>query len=129
MAEAFLRSMAPETHEAFSAGLEPGEINPLTREVMAEVSLDLAGQSSKSVSQYMGRMHFGYMITVCDQAEKQCPSTFPGVGSRLHWSFEDPAAFVGTPEERLESFRQARDDIRARIEAWLLETRPKGSGA
>jgi arsenate reductase len=63
-------------------------------------------------------MHFGYLITVCENAEEQCP-IFPGVGQRMYWPFEDPLAFEGTEEEKLAKFRQVRDQIDQRIRNWL----------
>jgi arsenate reductase len=119
MAEAFLRQMAGDRFEAFSAGLEPVEIHPLTRQVMAEVGLDLRGQYAKSVTKYMGKLHFGYLITVCANADKHCPTTFPGVGQRVHWDIDDPAAFQGSEPERLQEFRRARDGVKTRIEEWV----------
>jgi arsenate reductase len=118
MAEAFLRKHGGERFEAYSAGLEPKGINPYTRRVLAEVGVDMAGQSSKDLSAYLGRQHFGYLITVCSNAEARCP-IFPGVGARLHWPFEDPAAVEGTDEEKLVAFRRVRDAIETRIIAWL----------
>jgi arsenate reductase len=61
------------------------------------------------------------LITVCDDAEKNCPATWPGVNSRFHWSFEDPAKFEGSPEEKLGKFREVRDLIQAKIRSWLVE--------
>jgi arsenate reductase len=121
MAEAFLRKYGGDHFEAYSAGLEPKEIHPITRLVLAEVGIDMAGQYAKDLSQFMFRMHFGYLITVCDRAEQNCP-VFPGMGVRLHWSFEDPAAATGTDEERLAVFRQVRDQIESRVITWLAET-------
>ena len=121
MAEAFLRRQAGDQFEAFSAGLEPKPIHPATIQVMQEIGFDMEGHHAKPLSDYMGQVHFGYMITVCDDADEKCPSTFPGMGKRLHWSFEDPAAFVGSEEETLQKFRQIRDQIRQRIEEWLQE--------
>jgi arsenate reductase len=118
MAEAFLRKYAGERFEAHSAGLEPGQINPYTLRVMAEVGLDMAGQRSKSLAEYLGKVHFAYLITVCDQAEQQCP-VFPGLGARRHWSFEDPSAAAGSEEQILAKFRQVRDEIKASLLAWL----------
>ncbi len=66
-------------------------------------------------------MHFAHVITLCDQAEKSCPAIFPGTGQRLHWSFEDSAAFVGSDEEKLSKFRELRDRIERRIKEWLVE--------
>ena len=127
MAESFLRSHAPETYEPYSAGLEPTDINPLTRQVMAEVGHDLSGQWSKSIREYMGKQHFGYLITVCDQAEERCPTTFPGIADRLHWSFEDPAAFSGSEEERLSKFREIRDLTSAQVRDWIAQTSGKAA--
>ncbi|MBD3366688.1 MAG: arsenate reductase ArsC [Candidatus Eisenbacteria bacterium] len=121
MAEAFLRRHGGDRFEAASAGFEPSEINPMTRQVMEEVGYDLAGQRSKSLDEYLGRKHFGYLVTVCGEAEKRCPKAFPGVGRRVHWPFDDPAAHEGAEEERLEKFRQVRDRIEARVKAWIEE--------
>ncbi|MGB8214029.1 MAG: arsenate reductase ArsC [Anaerolineales bacterium] len=119
MAEAFLRKHASDRFEAFSAGLEPKEINPLTIQVMQEAGIDISGQRSKGIGEYLGKVLFQYLITVCDDAEKNCPTIWPGVNQRLHWSFEDPARFQGTPEQKLAKFRQVRDQIEQRITAWL----------
>jgi arsenate reductase len=121
MAEAFLREYGGDRFEAYSAGLEPDVINPYVYRVMEEVGLNLSGQRSKSISEYMGKVHFGYLITVCANAEEKCPAVFPGMGQRLHWPFDDPAAFEGTDEEKLAKFRKARDQIEQRIKDWLAE--------
>jgi arsenate reductase len=88
---------------------------------MQEVGISLSSQHSKHIKEYMGKVHFGYLITMCDEAEKSCPTTFPGIGQRLHWSFEDPSAFVGSDNEKLAKFREVRDQIDQRIKAWLAE--------
>jgi len=121
MSEAFLRRRAGDRFEVHSAGLEPKTINPFTVRVMEEVGYDLGGQYAKDVTEYLGKVHFGYLITVCAHAEEHCPKTFLGVSERLHWPIPDPAAFEGSEEETLEKFRQARDEIAAQIDAWLME--------
>lgn len=121
MAEVFLRYYAGDRFEAHSAGLEPKPINPLTLAVMEEIGFDLSEQRSKGVEVYLGKTHFEYLITVCDDADKNCPTVWPGVNQRLHWSFEDPAQFVGTEEQKLAKFRQIRDAIRERVKAWLTQ--------
>jgi arsenate reductase len=119
MAEAFLRNYAGDKYEAYSAGVESREINPLTRKVMDEIGIDLSGQRSKALQEYMGKVHFGYLITVCSEADEQCPSSFPGMGQRLRWSFEDPAGLVGTEAEKLQKFRDIRDQIREKVQSWV----------
>ncbi len=120
MAEAFLRKLAGDRFEVFSAGLEPQGVHPLATTVMKEIGFDLSGQQSKDVAEFLGRTHFGYVITVCAQAESRCP-IFPGASIRLHWPFDDPAAIQGTEEQKLTKFREIRDQIRTRIESWLRE--------
>jgi arsenate reductase (thioredoxin) len=114
MAEGFLRKYAGDRFEVFSAGLEPGFINPLTIQVMEEQGVNMSGHYSKGLDQFLGKVHFAYLITVCSRAEEKCP-IFPGMGQRLHWPFEDPAAYKGSPEERLAIFRQVRDKIEEKV--------------
>jgi len=118
MAEAFLRRYAGDQFDVYSAGLEPKRINPYIRHVMDEAGIDISQQRSKDVMEYLGRIHFGYVITVCDSAEQNCP-IFPFGTIRLHWSFEDPAHFEGPDEEKLDKFREVRDQTEARIRSWL----------
>jgi arsenate reductase len=122
MAEAFLRKYGGDQFDAYSAGTDPKDISLYVKRVMQEVGISLNNQYSKHVKEYMGKVHFGYLITMCDEAEKNCPTAFPGIGQRLHWSFEDPSAFVGSEDERLARFRNLRDQIEQRIRAWLRET-------
>jgi len=121
MAEAFLRRRAGDLFEVHSAGLEPKGINPFTVRVMQQIGYDLSEQRAKDVIEYLGKVHFGYLITVCAHAEEHCPKTFLGVSERIHWPVDDPAAFIGSEAETLQRFREARDEIAARIEAWLAE--------
>jgi arsenate reductase (thioredoxin) len=121
IAEALLRRYAGDKYDVYSAGLEPKGINPLTKQVMQEIGISLEGHNSKHVSEYMGKLHFGYLITVCSDAEEKCPATFPDISQRLHWSFEDPAAFKGSDNEKLQKFREIREQIDRRIINWLAE--------
>ena len=126
MAEAFVRTYGGDRYEPFSAGLEPRGVNPLTVRVMQERGIDITSQRSKGLAEYLGRQHFGVLVTVCDRAEQECP-IFPGVAARLHWSFADPAAAQGNEEQRLVRFREVRDQIEARVREWLRERSPDAS--
>jgi arsenate reductase len=119
MAEAFLRKLGGSRYEVFSAGLEPKGLDPLTVQVMAEIGYDLSGHRSKNLDEFLGKRHFHFIITVCDDADKNCPRIWPGVHERLHWSFEDPAAFAGSVAEKLAKFRKVRDQIQERIRDWI----------
>jgi arsenate reductase len=102
MAEAFLNKICRDYFEAHSAGLEPGQLNPLAVRVMREVGIDISGKKTHAVFDvFKSGQFFPYVITVCDESEvAQCP-IFPGVTTRLHWSFPDPSRLTGTYEQRL----------------------------
>jgi len=119
MAEAFLRSYAGDKFEAYSAGLEPTGINPFTKRVMDEIGIDICGQKSKSLVEYAGKLHFGYLITVCSSADKNCPTAFVGFGHREHWDIEDPSALTGPDEQKLQKCREIRDQIKSRVSDWV----------
>lgn len=122
MAEAFLRAYAGDHFEVHSAGLEPkGFILPDVLAVMKERGLHMAGQSSKSVQEYLGKKIFAHTITVCGDAEDNCPAIFLNMGKHEHWPFEDPAKFQGGDSERLEAVRVVRDQMDQRIIQWLQE--------
>ena len=118
MAEGLLRARGGDAFEAHSAGVEATEVRPLAVVAMAELGIDISGQTSKRMDTYAGQA-FDTVVTVCDEAREACP-VFPGAGRTLHWSFDDPSAATGSDEARLAVYRRVRDEINARIEAELL---------
>jgi arsenate reductase len=121
MGEALLTQYAGDRYEVHSAGLAPkAAINPYTVRVMQEIGIDLADKRCTDVSEYLGRVNFGYLFTVCARTEEDCPSSFLNFGGeRIDWDFEDPVRFVGNEEATLAKFREVRDQIDQRIRAWL----------
>jgi arsenate reductase (thioredoxin) len=119
MAEAFLRKYAGDIFEVHSAELEPKGMHPITIRVMNEVGINLPNQRSKGIEFYFGKALFQYLITVCDDADKNCPTMWPVAYTRMHWSFEDPAKFEGTEKEKLAKFREVRDLIEDKIRGWV----------
>ncbi len=117
MAEAFLSQIGNDRFEVHSAGLDPSSINPFTIQVLNEVGIDWSKARAKGLTEYLGKVHFGYLITVCSRAEERCP-IFPGMGQRLHWPFDDPAAAEGSDEEKLAVFRRVRDEIKVQVNTW-----------
>jgi arsenate reductase len=126
MAEAWMNRFCGDLFEVQSAGLEPGQIHPMTIEVMKEVGIDLLHKGTQSVFDVIKKGQlFAYVVTVCDESSAAACPIFPGVTKRLHWSLPDPAAATGTSEDRLEAFRAVRDEIRTRVEALCQEIRAK----
>ena len=113
MAEGWGRHLHPERYEFFSAGIEKHGLNPLAVRVMAEAGVDISGHRSKLLSE-LEPTTFDYVITVCDQANEQCPF-FPGKAVKLHREFPDPprlAKGAASEEEALGHYRTVRDAIR-----------------
>ncbi len=122
MAETWLNQICGDFFEAHSAGLEPGQLNPLVVKVMKESDIDISFKTTQSVFDLIKKgVLFSHVITVCDEASaEQCP-IFPGATTRLHWSFPDPCQVSGTEEEKLRKIREIRDSIKNRIEGWCQE--------
>jgi arsenate reductase len=117
MAEGLLRHDGGDGFDVVSAGTHPTGLRPEAVAAMREVGIDCSDQWSKPVDTFVGR-EFDYVITVCDSARESCP-VFPAKTQRIHWSIEDPAAVEGGDLARLAAFRQARDDLRSRIQRWI----------
>ena len=117
MAEGLLRHLANDRFEVASAGVSPAQVRPEAIAVMGEMGVDISQHHSKSVDQFAGQK-FDYVITVCDNANEQCP-IFPGNTKRIHWSFDDPAAAPGDEQSRLAVFRRVRDEILHRLRLFV----------
>jgi len=122
MAEGLLNTLGSGQWEAQSGGIISAYIHPLAIQVMQEIGIDISKKTSKSMDQFINQ-RFDYVITLCDDAAKFC-TNFGFRGKKLHWPFEDPAAAIGTTEERLAIFRRIRDGIKRKIEVFL---RPESS--
>jgi arsenate reductase len=120
MAEALLRKHAGDRFDVYSAGLQPTQVHPYAMKVMAEIGIDMASQRAKGVGEFLGKMNPAYVIIVCEKARQRCPTAFPATGATMiAWPIDDPAEAEGTEEDRLRKFREARDQIAARIRDWL----------
>src|SRR5438874_13790459 len=124
MAAAWLNDICGDYFEAESAGLEPGQLNPLAVQVMDEEGIDISNNKTQAVFDvFKSGELFAYVITVCDESEAAGCPIFPGVTTRLHWSFPDPSKFSGSPEEKLEQTRQVRDKIDDQIRRFCADHR------
>jgi arsenate reductase len=122
MAAALLNKTCGEYFVGHSAGLEPGKVNPLAVEVLEELGIDISkNQTQRVLDVWTSGQMFQFVITVCSEAEAEGCPIFPGVTTRLHWSFDDPAKFTGTHEERVERTRYVRKQIQARIDSFCAE--------
>ena len=117
MAEGLLRHLAGDRFEVASAGVSPTQVRSEAITAMREIGIDISRHHSKSVDGFTGQ-NFDYVITVCDNANEQCP-VFPANTKRIHWSFEDPAAVDADEQTRLTVFRRVRDEILHRLRLFI----------
>ena len=118
MAEALVNHLRRDEYRAFSAGVAPHGVDPRAVKAMAEIGLDISGNRSKDISEFLDQ-EFTFLITVCDNAREQCPF-FPGAARRVHAGFPDPpylARQARSEEEAMGHYRRVRDEIKAFVEA------------
>jgi arsenate reductase len=119
MAEGLVNHNLAGKMQAFSAGTDPSAVHPMAVAVMKELGIDISHYRSKSIDEFAGEK-FDYVITLCSQANEACPVFFGGI-QRLHMGFEDPAAVVGSEDQKLAAFRRVRDQIRDEVVAFLAK--------
>lgn len=122
MAEAFLNSYGSESFQAESAGLEPGNLNPMVVQVMREIGFDISQNETNSVFDFFKQERkYNFVITVCDGSNSERCPIFPGRVQRIHWSFADPSSFKGSDADKLEKTRKVRDQIKKQILEFIEE--------
>jgi len=117
MAEGWCRSLCNEWIDVKSAGVNPSCVDPVAVEVMGEAGIDISHHRSKLLSDILRSEEFDVVVTVCPNADKQCP-TFPSTTKLLHVPFPDPQSLVAEgscEEDKLAVYRRVRDEIRGVI--------------
>lgn len=122
MAEAFLNELGKGNFVAESAGIEKGKLNPLVVKAMAEIGIDISQNKTSDVFNFLEQgKTYDAVITVCDAASaEKCP-VFPGKAKKIAWSFEDPSAFKGSEDEKMDKVRAVRDCIKQQVQTFIKE--------
>jgi arsenate reductase len=118
MAEGWTNHLKSDTLAAYSAGVETHGINPRAVKVMAEAGIDISANASKLVTDLPANMEFDYVVTVCGNANENCPY-FPAKTRVVHVGFDDPPSLTRdmTNEDAvLAVYRRVRDEIKAFVE-------------
>ncbi len=120
MAHGFLQSF-DNNISVCSAGTEPAkEVSQKAVQVMREAGVDISKHYPKLVDQYLNE-EWDYVITVCDNANENCPTFLGKVRTRIHIGFDDPSHATGSPEFIMDEFRRVRDEIREKFSRFYLE--------
>lgn len=118
MAEALLNTLGKGRFHAYSAGSHPGgQVNPFAIEKVQVLSYPIESLRSKSWDEFASpdAPQMDFIITVCDNAAGEVCPVWPGQPISAHWGFEDPAAAVGTDDEKRRIFEKVFRQISARI--------------
>lgn len=110
IAHGYLQLFAGDKAKIYSAGIETHGVNPRAIEIMKRDGIDISGHTSNNINEYLD-IDFDYVITVCDNAQENCPY-FPTQAVKLHYNFPDPAKATGTEDEIMEKFHDVREMIR-----------------
>ncbi|TXK73197.1 arsenate reductase (thioredoxin) [Paenibacillus sp. N3.4] len=120
IADGFLKALGSDSYEVKSAGLAAHGLNPRAVATMKEAGLDISNHTSDVIDpEILSRADF--IITLCGDANDNCPVVRNDKAERWHWGFDDPAKATGTEEEITAKFREVRDSIQRRIEQFLRE--------
>jgi arsenate reductase (thioredoxin) len=120
IADGFMNALGGDLYEVKSAGLEAHGLNPRAVQVMKEAGVDISNNTSNVIDpETLNRAT--YVITLCGHADEHCPVISNPNVIKWHWGFEDPAKATGTEEEIMTQFRNVRDAIKARVEAFLKD--------
>jgi arsenate reductase (thioredoxin) len=112
MAAAFFNKLAdPSKARALSAGTNPGDrVHPEVVAVMREEGIDLSGARPQKLTSELASEAQLLITMGCGD---ECPFV-PGV-RRDDWPLDDPKS------QPIEHVRAIRDDIRARVEALIVQ--------
>ncbi len=110
IAHGYMEQFTKGKANIYSAGLETHGVNPRAIATMKADGIDISHHTSNNLKEYL-QIPFDYIITVCDNANENCPY-FPGKAERYHHNFTDPAKATGTDEEIMNQFAQVRDEIK-----------------
>lgn len=119
MAEGLFRHCYGEKCNVYSAGSDPQEVHPISVQVMAEIGIDISKHKSKSLKEFKGQ-EMDYVVTVCGDSRSACPF-FAGGKKYIHQSFDDPSAFEGTEEEKMQRFKTVRDELKEWLEQFYRD--------
>jgi arsenate reductase len=111
-----LPSIGGGKFHGYSAGSHPaGQVNPFALELLRHQHIPIEGLRSKSWDEFAkpDAPHMHFVFTVCDNAAAEVCPIWPGHPMSAHWGVPDPAAVIGSDDDKRRAFR----------EAWLVLSR------
>src|SRR5436190_18915128 len=118
MAESLLQQMFPHALYVKSAGVRKGELDPFAVAVMAELGQDISGHKPmtfEELDDWEG-LNFDLIITLSPEAHHKALELTRTLAAEVeYWPTADPSAIEGTREQRLDAYREVRDQLVQKI--------------
>jgi protein-tyrosine-phosphatase len=101
-----------------SVGVRKGELDPFAVAVMAEIGLDISRHKPltfEEMEEWEG-LNFDLIVTLSPEAHHRALELTRTSGVEVeYWPTADPSAFEGSRAQRLDAYRELRDQLMARI--------------
>jgi arsenate reductase len=122
MAEALINTMGQGRFRAYSAGSHPGGVvNPFAIEQVLKTGYPVDQLRSKSWDEFAtaDAAQMDFVITVCDNAAGEVCPLWLGSPMKAHWGFEDPAAVIGSDDDKRRAFEKIFKQITNRVQLFV----------
>jgi protein-tyrosine-phosphatase len=101
-----------------SAGVRKAELDPFAAAAMDEIGLDISRHKPitfEELDEWEG-LNFDLIVTLAPEAHHRALEITRTSGTDVeYWPTADPSAVEGSREQRLDAYRQVRDQLLARI--------------
>jgi protein-tyrosine-phosphatase len=126
MAAALLRKLRGAPLYIASAGVRTAELDPFAVAVMAEIGIDIAAHRPTTFEELedLEGLNFDLIVTLAPEAHHKALALTHRLAAEVeYWPTADPAAVEGNRAQRLEAYREVRDQLMERIRARFLPRR------
>lgn len=122
MAEALAKHLYGTSMFVDSAGVECGELDPFVLEVLGEIGYTRNIHHAKAMEDLQDHS-FDLVVALTEEAKAVATDLMADEGVDIElWPVIDPTEAGGTRTQRLEAYRELRDDLIARMKRRFGET-------
>jgi protein-tyrosine-phosphatase len=123
MAAALLRQMLGNSLYIGSAGVRKGELDPFAVAAMEEIGIDIHAHRPMTFEELddLEGLNFDLIVTLAPEAHHKALELTRTLAAEVeYWPTADPTAIEGSREQRLDAYREVRDQLLQRIRARFL---------
>ena len=118
MAAALMSQMFGRTIYVGSAGVQKGELDPFAVAAMEEIGIDIARHKPMTFEELedLEGLNFDLIVTLSPPAHHKALDLTRTIAAEVeYWPTVDPTGTEGSREQRLNAYREVRDQLLARI--------------